>query len=586
MAVNLGLTPRLYVRPLRGFLFYRLPTKPIQQLLDRLDEAKRRFGKGDAQLVAATLTSLARQKFKDAESLLRFHELLVFVRAHPANGRVLRLAEANLKSFADRVAALRAADKDLSALADPEASGIAGTAVTDTFSYPIVRWLVQQRQHVNLSWDWFEDENRLAQTWPRFMPLLEEDAAVEANVPYREWLALAKGRSSDLDWLVQRFEALDLGEKEKTERFDAQKLYVEWTPPYRATRTGMRLPVRKIFYQRAPLIQRREVSLQRELDSSAPALRTLSAQQGAAILEMARESSTIRYRELYGFTHGEPRQVVHAELGRGVDLFVIGLPPGRRLPLRAYHAAMIFKNGIPVGYFEGLSIFERMESGFNFYYSFREGETAWIYARTLSVFQKLLGVNAFTLDPYQIGHENEEGIDSGAFWFYRKLGFRPTQPEIEKLTEKEEQKIGRRASYRTSARTLRRLAAGPMIWELNGERRGDWDRFQVRNIGFNVQRQLAKLYAGDPERMRQESVQKLTQGLRLSLKGWDELDQQALQELAVPLALIPDFDRWPEAEKKLLVQILGAKVKGDEARYLKLMQNHERLRAAMIKLGS
>ena len=563
-----------------------MPTKPIQQLLDRLDEAKRRFGKGDAQLVTATLTSLARQKFRDAESLLRFHELLLYVRAHPANARVLRLAEANLKSFADRVAALRAADQDLSALADPEASGIAGTAVTDTFGYPIVRWLVQQRQHVNLSWDWFEDENRLAQTWPRFMPLLEEDAAVEANVPYREWLALAKGRSSDLDWLVQRFEALDLDEKEKMERFDAQKLYVEWTPPYRATRTGMRLPVRKIFYQRAPLIQRREVSLQQELDSPTPALRTLSAQQGAAILEMARESSTIRYRELYGFTHGDARQVAHAELGRGVDLFVIGLPPGRRLPLRAYHAAMIFKNGIAVGYFEGLSIFERMESGFNFYYSFREGETAWIYARTLSVFQKLLGVNAFTLDPYQIGHENEEGIDSGAFWFYRKLGFRPTQPEIEKLTEKEEQKIGRRASYRTSARTLRRLAAGPMIWELNSERRGDWDRFQVRNIGFNVQRQLAKRYGGDPERMRQESLQKLTQAMRLSLKGWDELEQQALLELAVPLALIPDFDRWPEAEKKLLVQILRAKVKGDEARYLKLMQKHERLRAAMIKLGS
>jgi len=28
---------------------------------------------------------------------------------------------------------------------------------------------------------------------------------------------------------------------------------------------------------------------------------------------------------------------------------------------------MIFKNGVPVGYFEGLSLFERMESGFNLY---------------------------------------------------------------------------------------------------------------------------------------------------------------------------------------------------------------------------
>lgn len=563
-----------------------MPTKQIQQLLDRLDEAKRRFGKGDAQLVAATLMSLARQKFKDAASLLKFHELLLFVRAYPANASVLRLAEAQLKSFSNRVAALEAANADLSALADPEATGIDGTSVTDTFSYPIVRWLVQNQKRVKFSWDWFEDENRLAQTWPRFMPLLEEDAAVEANVPFREWLALAKGRSTDLDWLVRRFEALDLSEKEKTERFDAQKLYVEWTPPYRATRTGMRLPVRKVFYQRGPLIQRREVSLQQELEAPPPALRKESANHGAAILERARETSTVRYRELYGFTHGDPRQVVQADLGRGVELFVISLPPGRRLPLRAYHAAMIFKNGIAVGYFEGLSLFERMESGFNFYYSFREGETAWIYARTLSVFRKLLGVTAFTLDPYQIGHENEEGIESGAFWFYRKLGFRPTQLAIEKLTKSEEKKIAHRAGYRTSARTLRRLAAGPMIWELSTAHRGDWDRFQVRNIGFKVQRQLAARFGGDAERMRQGSLEKLVRSLGLSVKGWNESEKQALIELAVPLGLIPDLNRWRADEKDLLVRILRAKVRGDETRYLKLQQKHKRLRDAMIKLGS
>ncbi|HET6671436.1 MAG TPA: hypothetical protein VFH15_14510 [Pyrinomonadaceae bacterium] len=552
-----------------------------------MNEAKRGFSKRDAQIVADCLTSLERQKFRDAESLLQFHEQLLFVRAYPANARVLRLAEASLKSFSDRVAVLSPAEADLSALAHPEASGIAGTSVTDTFSYPIVLWLVsKQPRRVKLSWDWFEDENRLAQIWPRFMPLLEEDAAVEANVPYRDWLALTKGRTKDLEWLLQRFAALTLSEKEKTELFDAQKLYVEWTPPDRATRTGMRLPVRKIFYQREPLIQRRDISLRQELEAAPPDLKKLNAKQGAVILEMARETSTIRYRELYGFTHGDPRGVLRAELGRGVDLFVISLPPGRRLPLRAYHAAMIFKNGIPVGYFEGLSLFERMESGFNFYYSFREGETAWIYARTLSVFRRLIGVSAFTLDPYQIGHENEEGIESGAFWFYRKLGFRPTDPKIEKLTEDQERKIAGSSTYRTSARALRRLAAGPMIWEFDEGRRGDWDRFQVRNIGFNVQQQMAKRYGSDPEMMRQDSLQKLTRWLGQSLKEWGALEQKALLELAVPLALIPDLDRWSGAEKKLLVHILVAKVKGDEARYLKLMQKHERLRSAMIKLGN
>src|SRR5258707_10994235 len=175
----------------------------------------------------------------------------------------------------------------------------------------------------------------------------------------------------------------------------------------------MKLPARKIFFHNRPLIARREVSLADELKSPPIPVEKLSRALGEKILEMARETSAVRYRELHGFTFGDPRRVLKADLGRGVEAFVLGVPPRNRLPLRAYHAALIFKNGVPVGYFEGLSIFERMESGFNFYYSFREGETAWIYAKTLAVFHHLLGVTAFSIDPYQIGYENEEGIESG-----------------------------------------------------------------------------------------------------------------------------------------------------------------------------
>ena len=64
-----------------------LPTKPSQRLLDRLDEAKRRFGKSDAALISKTLTSLARHKIRDAESLLQFHELCFsFVRIQRTSG--------------------------------------------------------------------------------------------------------------------------------------------------------------------------------------------------------------------------------------------------------------------------------------------------------------------------------------------------------------------------------------------------------------------------------------------------------------------------------------------------------------------
>jgi hypothetical protein len=195
-------------------------------------------------------------------------------------------------------------------------------------------------------------------------------------------------------------------------------------------------------------------------------------------------------------------------------------------------------------------------------------------------------VTAFSLDPYQIGHENEEGIESGAFWFYRKLGFRPTKPDIGRLVARQEEKLASRSTYRTSAGTLRKLAAGPMIFELDRSRVGDWDRFQVRNIGFAVQRQMADKFKGNAERMREASVSILADVLKTRTNSWREGELTVLRDFAVVLNLVPDLGRWTTVEKQQLVRIIQSKASRDEARYLKLMQKHERLRKEMIRLGS
>jgi len=559
----------------------------IDQVLDQLDEAKSNLGSSDGQKVLALFSRLRQANFREAQSLIRFHELLLFLRAYPQSARILKLTEALLQNFPEQVSKLIATGADVSAFDDPEVSGIAGSSVSDTFTYNITRWLLRRHpSQVLFDWDWFEDENRLAETWPRFMPLLEEDGSVEANVPYVSWLRAARNGKRELSWLIERFARLPVSDKEKAELYDSQQLYVRWTPIYRATRTGMRLPIRHVFYHRDALIARRDVRFSDELAKSPPRLLRLSRTQGRKILDMARETSTLRYRELYGFTHGDEDRVFRTNLGRGVDLFLCGVPAERRLPIRAYHAAMLFKNGVPVGYFEGLSLFERMESGFNFYYSFREGETAWIYARTLNVFRHLLGVTAFSIDPYQIGFENDEGIESGAFWFYRKLGFRPVRRDLLQLTEKEEARIARRGSYRTPYSVLRELAAGPMIFELDRSQTGDWDRFSVRNIGLEVQRRMAKRYQGNAAKIRKESVESISDTLGIRRNVLNNGERVALNDLALVLSLISDLRAWTRREQQQIVSIIRAKGGADEARYLKLMQKHPRLRRAIIKLGS
>jgi hypothetical protein len=277
--------------------------------------------------------------------------------------------------------------------------------------------------------------------------------------------------------------------------------------------------------------------------------------------------------------------VLKADLGRGTEAFVMGLRPENRLPLRAYHAALVFKNGVPVAYFEGLSLFERMESGFNLYYTFREGETDWLYASILRLMRQLLGVTVISIDPYQVGHENEEGIESGAFWFYRKLGFHPVRPELIKLTLSEESKMAADPSRRTSARTLRKLAAGHMLFEMPGVRVGAWDRFQVRNVGLAVQRRMAREFDSNAQRMRKHSVDLVGRALGISVRDLSQSGRIIFENLALVVAMTP-MDEWKSADKQLAARMIQAKSGGEEARYLQLMQDHSALRAALIRLGS
>ncbi len=203
------------------------------------------------------------------------------------------------------------------------------------------------------------------------------------------------------------------------------------------TRTRNSKSVRGVFYHSEPagtgLISRSQVSLAAELARRPPQLKKLSRKQGDEVIELIREVMLVRYRELYGTTLGDPRSVVRADVGRGVTIYLWNLPPDRRLPLRAYTAGLTLKNGVPINYIEAIGLCEWMEVGFNTFYTFRGGEAGWIYAQVLRCLCTLMGTTCVSVYPYQLGHDNDEAIESGAFWFYRKLGFRPGRADLREL---------------------------------------------------------------------------------------------------------------------------------------------------------
>jgi hypothetical protein len=459
--------------------------------LDRLESSKRAFGTKEHAALPRLLRQLGRDRFTDAASLIRFHEALLFFRAYPPNAETLHVADEQLRAIPKKIARLERAGADLLPFEEPDVSGMAGTALSAYFTYEMTRWLAEHHPRaMEIDWEGY-DGSLLAPLIRRLRPFANEDLLVEANIPYIDWLLVAKGSPGlHLPWLISRIEALPIPPEDRAELFTQLKLPVRWKlDAARATRTNGRLAGRrKFFYHDVPLIRRADVSLDAELESPPIPLRKLRRAEGERLLDFARETSTMRYRELHGFTFGDPEHVLLADLGRGVEAFVSGVPKEHRLPLRAYHAGMFFKNGVPIGYIECLTLFERMEVGFNLYYTFREGETAWLYARLLHLFRQLLGVTCFSVDRYQLGAQNYEAIQSGAIWFYRKLGFRPLDVVAEKIFKREEERLADDPTYRTPARTLQELAArSSMIYEMPGTRTGDWDRFYGRRLAMALQ---------------------------------------------------------------------------------------------------
>jgi hypothetical protein len=562
--------------------------------LERLEEAKRRRpGAGE---VARLLRSLRERRFSDAGNLIRFHDTVLFLRAYPHSRTVMKLAEDILSSFGSRVASLAASGADLSPFDHPEVSGIAGTSVTTDYSYDVVLWLKSRfGNRVAIDWEGYEGADRLRAALPPLLPLLEEEAIEDANVPYREYLRQARARGEDdLSWLLSRISKMRLPLPERAERYDALGLAVAWSlGDGRSTRTRMRSPARRIFFHDAPLTTRRDVSLEAEFNSAPLPIRRLPRKEALAILKTTREAKALRYREYYAFTFGDPSAVLQADAGRGLQIFLIGTERGRRLPLRSGYGGFLVKNGVPIGYFEALAFFERMEVGFNLYYAFREGESAWTFARSLKFLRQALGVTSFSLDPYQIGYENEEAIASGAFWFYRKLGFHSTDAKLGALTSREEARLAADPSYRTPASILRRPATHNLLYEVPSNPKSkiqnlksSWDSFHIRNIALAVVRRMAREFGGDAEKIRRASEASVARALGVNPRRWNPAEREAFAGFALVLGLVPDLPRWKREEKQALVEVVRAKAGPRESRYLHLLQRHARLRAAVIRLGS
>lgn len=567
----------------------------IERRIFELESSRR--GGTDPAIVLALLDWLDSVEIRDGNLLARFHDSLLYLCAYPPSQQVLRRAESLLKRFGGRVERLERSG-DISPLLEPEVSGIAGTSIeTPGFSYEVVRWLQEKfPRQTAIDWDTEPAAERLVSLLTPLIPLLGEESNADANVDYRPWLAAANlsrpGRG--LAWLLRNLGRIPIEPHQLAALYDSLQLTIQWrlgeSP---MSRTRMRRRPGSTFFQRTPPLPRRDVSLARQLAAPPLPILKLSMRDGEAVLDLARGSMALRYRELYCFNWGDPRSVVRADAGRGLQIFLVGVVPEKRLPLRASFGTFFVRNGVPVGYADAFGLCERMDVSFNIFYAFRDGESAYCFAQLLKLYRQLFGSTSFSIDPFQLGVGNEEAIKAGAFWFYRKLGFRSVDPGIERIAQREEERIAADPLQRTTERVLRRMARSPMNWDadesddsgrLSRSAGRDWDRFHVHNLGIAVQRNWSR-HGGSSADFIDFCLRRVAAHLQMRVGVLTTLERRALEGLA-PVLLLARMERWTAEERAAARRIIRAKTARREDDYLRLLSQHVRLRRALLAHGS
>ena len=195
--------------------------------------------------------------------------------------------------------------------------------------------------------------------------------------------------------------------------------------------------------------------------------------------------------------------------------------------------------------------------------------------QVLRLLHQRLGAECFSVYPYQIGQDNEEAMDSGAFWFYRKLGFRPVRRELERLAEREEKKIA--GSLATGRRPkLAPPGGGPRglrVARSRAGRMGPLSNASHRNRAAEIDG--AGIWRNS-ERMKKAAQAKLSRDLGVVPARWPAAEQRAFEDFSLVLSLVPDLRRWQSVEKSGLVGTIRAKSSLSDDRYAALLASSSR----------
>ena len=260
--------------------------------------------------------------------------------------------------------------------------------------------------------------------------------------------------------------------------------------------------------------------------------------------------------------------------------------PERRLLFETVTGYLTLRNGVPIGYVLSSTLFGSAEIAYNVFETWRGAEAARIFGRVLAMVRHLFGSDAFSIDPFQLGDANDEALDSGAWWFYRKVGFAPRAAAARRLMQREEERMRRRPGHRSSRAVLARLAAHHAYWFAGRPRIDVLSILPLERASLAASHHLAARFGAEREAGEIACADEIARrcGVR-GWRGWSADERRAWRRWAPLLAIVPGLVRWPAAERRAVVTVVRAKGGRREADFARAFDRHARLRAAVVRLS-
>lgn len=553
--------------------------------LAALERLHRSYGGEYSVAKRALLKQLDRARLKSTREVRRLHELLCWLRAYPDNAALLAEVERMLLRF-ERRPDLR---RHRAALAD---SGIAGTDIHYAFFWNTACWLAERwPDRLALDWEAQDDWTALGQALPALAPYaggpsFRELQRVDELTTRESLRCLLDPGVTDAACVLQRLRELPGTEVTREALHDLLSLYY-------VLRAGSGTPSRtRAKHPRSPVVHRTSAPTAERPDLASAmrrpprAVQTVSLREGRALIDLAQEAMVTRQRDLEAFACGDPRDVRIVDDGDGLQFACIGVVPERRLLLPAVYAFLTLRNGVPIGYIQADVLFQSAEIAYNTFETFRGGEAAHVFGRLLAACRHLFAARSFSVEPYQLGHANEEGLASGAWWFYYKLGFRPHDRDVRRLVRREVERVRRRPQHRSDAATLQRLARRHLYWgpPHDGLPPG-LPRHQ--HVGPQSARIVAERFGADlASSLRAASVEAgRLLGVR-SLRGSSAHERLAWERWAPIVLALDGLPDWSRGERHGLIEVIRAKGGRRESDFVARFDAHRRLRRAVAALIS